>query len=243
MTLEIRETKGVRSALELAGVVMGADTHPIGEITGAPGVGKTFAARHIAAKYGGARIPAWDGMSKYQMGNEIARAFGIQGPGQVDKLLSGRADPDPATRRLVLIDEANKLTWRVLELLRYLSDECNVAVLLCGTDLYTRQFVAPRTRELLVQLGSRIGAKRLEIKPLDRADTYTHAIRPVLGDVQDRELVTQFWQVSRRGNLREAYELANECKRLMAANGITALTQAVLDLAAQWMANRREVTA
>ena len=37
-------------------------------------------------------------------------------------------------------------TLRVLEALRYLADECAVAVILIGTEMYERQFTAARTR-------------------------------------------------------------------------------------------------
>jgi hypothetical protein len=113
-----------------------------------------------------------------------------------------------------------------------------VAVLLIGTELYAQKFSEARTRPLLLQLGSRIGAKRVAARHLDRAETYAHVIRPWLGEVTDKDLVTAFWTGCRRGNYREAVELAEECRRIMAQNGMQALTPAVLELAAKWMANR-----
>ncbi len=237
--LVIRETKFVRQALTLAEVVAGSATCPIGEVVGAPGTGKSCAARAIVARLPRAvRMVAWDGMSKFQAGREVAQALGFDGAGAVDRMLATRLDPDPATRTLLVMDEANKLSWRVLELLRYLSDECNVGVLLVGTELYSRQFASARTRDLLLQLGSRIGAKRCQFGHLDRADAYTHVIKPRFGEVADKDLVTRYWTVTRRGNLRECVELADECQRIMAANGVSTLTPAVLDVAAKWMANR-----
>lgn len=236
---EIRETKGIKEALRMVEAVHAA-THPIGEIVGPAGVGKTFAARWMAGKFNGVRIPAWEGMSRYQMATEVARALGVAGPGQVDRLLAGRADPDPDSRRLVVVDEAAKLSWRVLELLRYLADETNLAVVLVGTEMYDRQFVGARTRDLLIQLGSRIGAKRVRLAHMDRAETYTYVLKPRFGEL-DKDIVTGFWQACRRGNYREADELAEECGRIMATNGMQTLTPAVLELAGKWMANRREV--
>lgn len=236
---EIRETKFVRQALSLAEVVFASVACPIGEIVGAPGTGKSCAARLVVERLPRAtRVVAWDGMSKFQMAREVAVVLGFDGSGSVERMLASRVDADPDTRSLLVVDEANKLSWRVLELLRYLSDECNVAVLLVGTEMYSRQFASARTRDLLLQLGSRIGAKRCQFSHLDRSDTYSHAIRPRFGDVQDKELVTRFWTVARRGNLRECMELGDECERIMAANGVGTLTPAVLDVAAKWMANR-----
>jgi DNA transposition AAA+ family ATPase len=192
----------------------------------------------VAQHLGATRIAAWDGMSKHQMAVEIAASAGLEGSGVVDRLLRSRAEGDPSTRRLIVIDEANKLSWRVLELLRYLADECNTAVLLIGTEMYSRQFSQARTRDLLLQLGSRIGAKRIATRHLDRAETYAHIFRPVFGESADKELVTTFWSVCRKGNYREAVELSEECRRIMEVNQMQALTPAVLELAGKWMANR-----
>ena len=231
---DIRETKAVKEALALADLVMASD-NPIGEITGPAGTGKTMAGRAVAAKLGAIRIAAWDGMTRHQLLSAVAAAIGMEGPGSADRVLRRGAD---AERVMLVVDEANKLSWRVLETIRYLADECGFAVLLIGTELYTRKFTDARTRPLLVQLGSRIGAKRAGTRHLDRAETYAHVIRPAFGDITDKDLVTVFWQACRKGNYREAVELAEECRRIMAQNGMQALTPAVLELAAKWMANR-----
>lgn len=235
-----RETKYMKEALLTAQRVLAAD-HPIGEITGSPGTGKTTAARAIAERHGGARIACWDGMTRHQVLREAAAQLGIEGAGAVDRLLAARCEADQASRRLLVVDEANKLNWRCLEALRYLADECNVAVLLVGTELYERQFASPRSRDYLVQLGSRIGAKRCRMGLLDRAETYAHALKPIVGEVTDREIVTRFWTASRRGVWRDALELAQECRAIMDAQGVTVLTMQVLDAAIAWSANRHAV--
>lgn len=236
---ETRETKVVKEALALAELVLESE-NPIGEITGPAGSGKSMAGWAVCERMRAMRVAAWDGITRHQMLVAVAARMGIEGPGAVERLL-GRGYG--AERRLLVVDEANKLGWRVLEALRYLADECGIAVILIGTEIYTRQFTAARTRGLLLQLGSRIGAKRVATRHLDRAETYAHVIRPAFGDVGDRELVTAFWVGCRRGNFREAAELAGECKRIMAQNGMQALTPAVLELATKWMANRHGIEA
>jgi DNA transposition AAA+ family ATPase len=234
---EYRETKVVREALELADLVL-ASENPIGEITGPAGTGKTMAGRAVADRHAAIRVAAWDGITRHQMLRLVAERLGIEGAGSVDKLLARGED---AERVLLVVDEANKLNWRALEALRFLADECAVAVILIGTELYSRKFTEARTRPLLLQLGSRIGAKRVSTRHLDRAEVYAHVIRPTFGDVPDKELVTAFWMGCRKGNFREAVELAGECQRLMAANGIQTLTPSILELAVKWMANRYAV--
>ncbi|MEO1766764.1 ATP-binding protein [Thiobacter aerophilum] len=237
MAREIRKTKAVTEAIKLAEVVMGSD-NAIGEIVGPAGTGKSMAGRAVCEAYRAARIVAFDGMTRHQLLRAVAQAAGIEGPGAVDRLL---AAPEGDTRRLIVVDEANKLGWRPLEALRFLADERGFAVLLIGTELYERQFAASRTRELLLQLGSRIGAKRMSTRHLDRAETYAHVLRPAFGDVADKELINAFWMGCRKGNYREAVELAEECRRIMAANQMQNLTSAVLELALKWSANRRVV--
>lgn len=238
-TEELRDTKVIREALALAELVL-ESSNPIGEITGPAGTGKSMSGRAIAARHGAVRVAAWDGITRHQMLAAVAAALGMEGAGAVERLLRRG---DEATRALLVVDEANKCGWRVLEALRYLADECNVAVILIGTELYERQFTAARTRHLLLQLGSRIGPKRVATRHLDRAETYTHVMRPAFGEVADRELVTAFWTGCRKGNFREAVELAGECRRIMANNGLQSLTPAVLDLAVKWMANRHAAEA
>lgn len=237
-----RETKYLKEALLTARRVIAAD-HPIGEIVGSPGTGKTTAAKEIAARLGGARIACWGGITRHQLLREAAAALGIEGHGAVDRLLSARVEADPATRRLLVVDEANKLNWRSLEVLRYLADECNVAVLLVGTELYERQFASPRSRDYLVQLGSRIGAKRCRMGLLDRAETYAHVLRPIVGECQDKEVITRFWIGARKGVWRDALEIAQECRSIMDAQSVTALTMPVLDAALAWSANRHAMEA
>lgn len=236
---EYRETKIIREAICLADAVL-ASENPIGEIAGPSGTGKTVAGRVIAEQRKAIRVAAWDGMTRHQMLRLVAERLGIDGAGAVDRLFARGED---AERVLLVVDEANKLGWRVLEALRYLADECAVAVILIGTELYSRKFTDARTRPLLLQLGSRIGAKRVSTRHLDRAEVYAHVIRPAFGDVADKELVTSFWMGCRKGNFREAVELAGECQRLMGANGIQSLTPAILELAVKWMANRYAVEA
>jgi DNA transposition AAA+ family ATPase len=236
-----RETRYLKEALLIAQRIMAAD-HPIGEIVGSPGTGKTTAARAIAERLGGVRLTCWDGITRHQLLREVACAFGVEGHGAVERLLTDRREADPATRRLLVVDEANKLNWRGLEALRYLADECNIAIVLVGTELYERQFVSPKSRDYLVQLGSRIGAKRCRMGFLDRAETYTHILRPLVGEVTDKEVITRFWIGARKGVWRDALEIAQECRSIMDAQGVTTLTMQVLDAALAWSANRHVVS-
>ena len=239
MEKEIRDTKFVKEALSVARLALESD-NPIAEITGGTGSGKSTAAKRIVEVLGAKRIACWDGISRHQLLKKAAEALGIEGTGAVDRLLMDAAE-EGAARRMLVVDEANKLNWRALEALRYLADECNVAVVLVGTEFYERQFTGARTRELLLQLGRRIGAKRSRMGHLDRAETYSHILKPLCGDCADKEIVTKFWHGCRKGNWGDGMELAKECRRLMEVHELPALNTAVLDAALAWTANRHAV--
>lgn len=241
--MQIAKTRGVKEALALAALVRETEGAAIGEIVGETGTGKTIAGRAVAAEMQALRVAAHEGMTRTQFLWRVAGAAGLDGPqGRLPEALSRWAG-ERSARPLLIVDEANKLRWQALETARYLSDECGFAVLLVGTELYERQFAAVRTRPLLLQLGRRIGAKRVRMGHLDRAETYAHVIRPRLGDIADRDLVTAFWHGCRRGNWGEAVELAEECARIMRAQEMATLTKAVLDAALAWTANRRDAGA
>ena len=237
--MEVRDPKFVKEALAVARLALEAD-NPIAEITGGTGSGKSTAAKRIVEVLGARRIACWDGISRHQLLKKAAEALGIEGAGAVDRLLM-EAVEEGAPRRMLVVDEANKLNWRALEALRYLADECNVAVVLVGTEFYERQFTGARTRELLLQLGRRIGAKRARMGHLDRAETYSHILKPLCGDCADKEIVTRFWHGCRKGNWGDGMELAKECRRLMEVHELPALNTAVLDAALAWTANRHAV--
>ena len=237
---DIAKTKAIREALALAKRLLDTEGAPVGEIIGETGTGKTMAALAVMREFGATRVAAHEGMTRYQLVRAITALVGVDGPATRHLDLLAEWAGGQQRRPLLIIDEANKLRWQSLELLRYLADECGFAVLLVGTELYERQFLSARTRPLLLQLGRRIGAKRHRMGRLDRAETYAHILRPAVGDVADKDLITKFWTGARRGNWGDGVELAFECRQLMEINEITTLTPAVLDAALAWSANRIE---
>lgn len=239
---ELVETRQAKEAMALADVIMAAGDSAIGELVGETGTGKTAAARLIADRYQGVRVAAFEGMGRYALLQALVAVAGVDGP--YAKWIPGlgeaaeqRIQRGRGARPLVIIDEANKLRWEALEMARYLCDELGWAVLLVGTELYERKFLDARTRPLLMQLGSRIGAKRVRMTTLDKADTYIYVMRPAFGEVA-ADLINRFWQGCRKGNWREALELAGACRRIMATNEVGVLTQPVLESALSWAANK-----
>jgi hypothetical protein len=238
--LKIAETKSVREALALASLLRETDCPPIGEIVGKTGTGKTVAARAIMAGHGAIRVCAYEGMSRYALLGEVTASAGIEGPSTKWMRMLFEWGPSQAERPILILDEANKLRWQALEALRYLADECGVAVILVGTEIYEKQYSNIRTKPLVDQLGRRIGAKRVKMKSLDLAEVFTHVLNPRFGDVE-RAVASNFREGCSKGNWGEAVELAEECLRICRANNVSALTMPVLEAALTWTANRRKV--
>ncbi len=238
MSLTFQKTKVVRDALSLAEQVRDCNQQAIGEITGGTGTGKTAAGFALVETLGAVRVACYHNMTQAQLLRAIAKGAGVEGSTRyfLDALMNTEK-----TRRVLVVDEANKLKWAGLELLRYLSDECHWAVILVGTELYSQQFTAARTKALLLQLGRRIGAKRLKLKALDKADTYVNIFKPAFGEAKQLvPLAEQFWKGCRKGNWGEGVELRDECLRLMKIDGAATLNKAILDTAILWMANSRD---
>lgn len=237
--MEIEKTKSVQDALQLAELLIETGDAAIGEIVGETGTGKTRAAHAVMSGYDGVRVCCHEGMTRYQLVARITAGLEIEGPSTRWLELLADYPVKASIRPVLVVDEANKLKWQALEVLRYLADECGFAVLLVGTELYERQFSNARTRPLLLQLGRRIGAKRVRMGHLDRAECARYVLMPKFGEV-DKEIVTRFWTGCRRGNWGEAVELAGECLRLAQLNQSQILTMGILEAALNWFANRRD---
>jgi len=235
----IQKTKNVNEAIELAALLIETEGAAIGEIVGETGTGKTKASAAVLNQYAGARIACHEGMTRYQLLARITAGLGIEGPSTRWLELLASNQSRRGERQILVVDEANKLKWQALEVLRYLADECGFAVLLVGTEIYEHQFNSARTRPLLLQLGRRIGAKRVRMGHLDRAETARYLLTPRFGEVE-KEIATRFWTGCRRGNWGEAVELAGEALRLARLNNAQTLTMPVLDAALTWFANRRD---
>ena len=235
---EIVETRQVRDALRMAQSVMDSlETGPIGQLVGESGTGKTRAGKILVERLGALRVCCLQGLSNKVLATKIHAAFGGEKTSDSANTLVSKLEGIVAGRLLV-VDEANHLRWQQLELLRYLADEAGMGLILVGTDLMDRPFKDGRTATYLAQLASRIGAKRVRFERLTAVEEVAgYMIQPHFGKV-DKATANAFHKHA-KGYWRDAAELAAACRRVMEAEGLAKLSQAVVEAAASWMAPAR----
>ncbi|MFV0409774.1 MAG: AAA family ATPase [Paracoccus sp. (in: a-proteobacteria)] len=203
----------------------------IGQITG-----KTALTEYLATELTAIRIEVWAGINNRDLLRILVDAANTQGlmidPAGTANAMLGRLMA-ALTGRLVIVDEANHLSWKQLEILRGLSDLGRCGLILVGTDILARNISGDST--YLAQLRRRIGAKRVELGAMKSdEEVLAYCIQPRFGSVSRKTV--QAFRKATGGVWGFALELGNACERLLAAEGIEKLDETVVQTAAAWMA-------
>ena len=237
------KTPQAEQAYQMCKVVMETRQYSrVGQITGDPGTGKSSLTKWLEQEFGGVRIECWAGMGDKHMLQELARAYderfgtNMQLSGTSNTLFQ-RLVAEGLDGKLILVDEANHLKWRSLEVLRGLSDR-GAGLILSGTDLLSRTLTHPQIRVFLEQLRQRIGAKKIQMQPIAQADELAAYVLAPRFATLTRAGAKRFHALS-GGNWRSASELADACERLMENEVIAKLDERVVETAAAWMAGVR----
>lgn len=211
-------TVAARRAVEMAQNVMAAGkSRRIGQIIGDPGTGKSEVAERLAADFGGAYVSAWQTVSVNGLLIELARALGditLKDNTSNDRVFSVLRKLVPG--RLIVVDEANLLTWKHLEALRHLPDQCDAGLVLVGTLLFSDYLKASKASTLVAQLASRIGGKSVKFEAMSERETIAAVLRPRYPDA-DPDAYREFYRFS-GGLWRQVVEMAEVCDRIMAVN-------------------------
>ncbi|MCF6432633.1 ATP-binding protein [Leisingera sp. MMG026] len=210
-----------------------------GQIVGDPGTGKSSLTDWLAEEFGGVRIECWAGMGDKHMLQELARAYDTRFGTNMElagtsNTLFQRLVAEGLDGKLLLVDEANHLRWRSLEVLRGLSDK-GAGLILSGTDLLSKTMTHPQIRIYMEQLRQRIGAKKIVMQPIAQPDELAAYVLAPRFPSLTKTGAKRFHALS-GGNWRSAHELADACERLMSNEQITKLDDRVVETAAAWMA-------
>ncbi len=238
-SLDIVPTADMQAALHMVQNTMQRPFNRVASITGSPGTGKTVASHYIADSLGGNRLCAYKGMTKKDMLVQLAGECGHPNPqscnyGYLMGWLGAKVDG-----ALFLIDEANHLGWQHLEALRYLADESGATVILFGTELLKQNFSDRKTKVLLAQLSSRIGAKNVEFKPIPNSGDglkriSAYFVEPNFGKCNKASILRAFYKAS-QGYWRLGRELVEAIKLLMEQQGFSEITKDVVEAAASYL--------
>lgn len=208
LNFEFVPTAKARRGLEVIGYAhLECD---IGVLTGAAGVGKTMILREYADRHRDAiLIEADPGYTARVLLEELCNRLGVSKRGNIHDLSDSCVQALRDSGRLLLIDEAELLPYRALEVLRRLHDKAGIGIVLAGMP---RLLVNLRgKRGEFAQLYSRVGLALPLGDELTRDDFNQIAISmmPEAADVK----ISDALFTSSRGNARRLNKLLRGVNR------------------------------
>ena len=242
MTNQTHITAHLKHALEMVTTTAQHPSNHIGLLLGEPGTGKTVASQWLTTQLPQAhRFCCYANISKKQLLVDLALATGLQNQTSYvyDTVMGWMLKH--ANGHTYIIDEANHLSWRHLEALRFLTDEANATVVLVGTELLTHTLKDRRTATYLAQMNSRIGAKTVNFLPIPDDDmgmaqiaTY-FLVGERFGIQKPKASVAKSFHKACSGYWRLAVELADTCERLMKQQNLSELSREIIESAAVYL--------
>ena len=162
-------TSAARKVFEVATIA-----HLDGDIVvavGDAGTGKTESVKEYAARNTGVILVEADlGYTAKDVFKELHKKCGFDGTGSINKMKEDLIEKLKDSGRLIIVDEAEHLPVRALDLLRRLNDKAEVGILFCGLKAFL---------------------ENLRAKQTDYAYLYTRiAMKTVLGHLHESEIET-----------------------------------------------------
>jgi hypothetical protein len=128
----------------------------IGVCCGIAGLGKTFAVKKYAIDNPDVILIEADlGYTPKVLFSEIHKELGYDGCGTIHTMFNDIVDKLKSSGRLIIIDEAEHLPYKSLELLRRIYDKANVGILLVGMPRLITNLKGEKRQ--YAQLFSRVG--------------------------------------------------------------------------------------
>ncbi len=163
----------------------------LGMIYGAAGLGKTRTAEYFHAENPSSILITCTQAIRHPSAflRHLAQLEDVKGPvsGAMDALFEGVLQRLRNSGRLLIVDEAQMLEFKTLELIRSLHDLGKIGVVLMGDEMIWNLLFAGRTRAQYERLASRVGIRRCLQAGVPKADVARFAAQ-YLGH-QDPECV------------------------------------------------------
>jgi hypothetical protein len=184
-------------------------------LTGPAGRGKTEAARHYAVNSDAIYIPPMNIRSPAMVLREISFELAGLRPARTDACLAIIGEEMTKNRRLIMIDEADLLEMKCLEMLRNVNERFACPIMLIGEEELKGR-VGSRRR-----LASRI-RRRMDFGPINQFDI-AQFFKTALG-VKAGPDITSIIHKHANGDWRPVLTAAIGIERAMKASNVTEIT-------------------
>lgn len=142
----------------------------IGVVVGAAGIGKTTAIKEYAAQNSDVILVEADlGYTARDLFSELHRKCGFEGLGKINRMKDEVIDKLRDSGRLIIIDEAEHLPVRALDLLRRINDKAGVGILFCGLKRFMDNLRLKQAdfAYLYTRVGFKVVLERLQGKDVE----------------------------------------------------------------------------
>lgn len=140
----------------------------IGVCSGVAGVGKTYAVKRYAIEKSDVVLIEADlGYTPKVLFTELHKKLGFDGIGTIHNMFGDILNKLKSSGRLIIVDEAEHLPYKSLELLRRVYDKANVGILLVGMPRLIANLKGDKRQ--YAQLFSRVGIA-VRLNPLNKSD-------------------------------------------------------------------------
>ncbi len=194
----------------------------IGVCYGAAGLGKTIAAKEYTKHYLDSILIETDpGFNTKALLTEFHKRLGLSNKGNIYKMTDEVIQKIQHSGRLIIIDEAENLPYKALELVRRIHDKTEVGVLLIGMPALVENLRGAKNQ--YEQLYSRVGvSKKLEKLTINDIDAILQTTS------QDTKL-SESWLEHSRGNTRVLSKLIMRASRVASVNNIELTEQIIAE--------------
>ena len=196
----------------------------IGVCCGCAGVGKTYAVKMYALEHSDVILIETDfGYTPKVLFSEIHKTLGFEGTGALHNMVIDIVDKLKNSGRLIIVDEAENLPYRALELLRRIYDKARVGILLVGMPKLLKNLQGDKGQ--YTQLYSRVGVLS-ELQPIADNDIVAITSKVTPNSVSIYPKLSAFCG----GNTRVLTKLLVRASRIAKLNN-TAIDEDVLNAA------------
>ena len=184
-------------------------------LSGDAGAGKTTALEYYTSSHSGVIFVTADvcTSSATAILTEIAGAMGKSVSGTKSRIMKTLIDSLTGTNRLIIIDEADQLTFSALQAIRKLNDKAKVGILLAGNNKIYNQMVMGAKCTEFDQIRTRIF-----VRPKVSNEYTIDEVSHIFPNTEDDALRTLL-KIAERESLRTAIKLFNVIAEMGIAGG------------------------